>query len=199
MMDYDDSPDLEGDTKEEEYLVYVDFGPHLPFDELVDPETQIKIIGLDTDTPLAQVNGRFYQGDYDYAMGTKLFFAEAEEDMRQHWFGERHSSKSFKFMDKTDKVLTMNRIFVTSKSGAGDSEMVTVKSEEEDGATQGEKYKVKTTYSGALSRFLPHGSQPPREIPVEEDGADLLVRSYCATNEEGGDEGDNELEDGNSN
>lgn len=171
-MDFD--YDEENDCKEQEFLVYVDFGPHLPFDELVDPETQIKIIGLDTDTPLAQVNGRFYQGDYDYAMGTKLFFAESDEDAKQHWFGQRYCGKTFKFMNKTDKVLNMKRIFVTTK-GADDSEPVTVKSED---GVQNDKYKVTTTYSAALSRFLPPGTQPPRDIPPEEDGAELLLQTY---------------------
>lgn len=167
-MDFDYTADV-SDGKQEEHFVYVDFGTHLPFDELVDPETQIKIIGLDTDTPLAQVNGRFYQGDYEFAMGTKLFFIEGEHDDKQHWFGEKHGGKSFKFMEKTDKVIAMKRIFVTSKEQ--DHEPVVVKTEE---GSQSKKYEVPLSYSAALGRFLQPGVNPPREIPPEDEGAELV-------------------------
>lgn len=187
-MDFDDYPatnlqeddNINTDDESEEYYVYVDFGTHLPFDELVDAETNIKIIGLDTDTPLAQVNGRFYQGDYEYAMGTKMFFEEADEDERRHWFGEKHTGKMFRYAEKTNKVLTMKRIFVTAKNG--DTAPVVFKSEE---GTQNKKYEVTSTYTEVLNRFLPTGVRPPREIPPEEDGGELLLREQKGDADDG--------------
>ena len=51
------------DFTEEELLVYVDFGKFVPASDLTDPDLQFKIIGLEGDPVLAEVNGRVYQGN----------------------------------------------------------------------------------------------------------------------------------------
>ncbi|XP_063705801.1 uncharacterized protein LOC134834925 [Culicoides brevitarsis] len=156
------------EDEEEELLIYLDFKQFLPFEELIDPDTQIKIIGLEGDSPIAQINGRFYQGNYEFATGTKLFFTESQEAQ----VPEADSDAKiipFEYVTKTNKVLRMSRVFIASKDNPQ-----RVKPEPESDNTS--KYEITTTYEEVLSRFLPPDMEPPRMITEEENGRDLMMR-----------------------
>lgn len=161
------------ETNEEEYLIFLDFKQFLPFDELIDPDTQIKIIGLESENPIAQINGRFYQGDYEFATGTKLFMAESEDQQTKNEWESDCNSKvmAFEYVAKTNKVLKMNRVFIAAKDNP---ERVKPEPESEHGNTS--KYEVTTTYAEVLSRFLPLDMEPPRMISEEENGQDLMKK-----------------------
>lgn len=159
------------ESDEEEYLIYLDFKQFLPFEELIDPDTQIKVIGLETESPIAQINGRFYQGDYEFATGTKLFFTESQEpppQTKSEWESDV-KIVPFEYVAKTNKVLKMNRVFITSKDNPAG-----VNPEPESDNTS--KYEVTTTYAEVLSRFLPAEMEPPRMISEEENGLDLMQK-----------------------
>lgn len=49
---------------EEEIIVFADFQTKLSPEALTDPNLNIKIIGIDTDTPLIQINSKVFQGNY---------------------------------------------------------------------------------------------------------------------------------------
>lgn len=48
--------------EEEEIIVYADFHSKIPFDTLTDPNLNIKLIGMETDHPLMQINSKVFQG-----------------------------------------------------------------------------------------------------------------------------------------
>lgn len=158
----------EGD-EEVEYSVFLNFGSHFPFDDFLDDQTEMKIIGLDCDTPIAQINGRFYQGEYDLAVGTKLFFAQTDEPDEDEWFGKKNQSEPWEYVDKTNKVLNMKRIFITQKKKETEEP---VKEEKNN-----QKYHVETTYGEALNKFLPEFRDAPRTLPSEEYNLELLQRT----------------------
>lgn len=153
----------------EELLVYLDFGQFLPFEELIDPDTQIKLIGIDSEHPVAQINGRFYQGDYEFTTGTKLFFSESHNPPVRDEIESDSNEKiiPYEYLTKTNKTLKMNRMFISAKNDTG---RVKVEMDKDENAS---KYEVTTTYSEALSRFLPVGMEPPRMIGETEDGLNL--------------------------
>lgn len=158
--------------KEEEYLIYLDFKQFLPFDELIDPDTQIKIIGLEGENPIAQINGRFYQGNYEFATGTKLFFTESQDTQKKgEWESDaNHKLVPFEYVAKTNKVLKMNRVFIATKDNPE-------KSEPENHHENRSKYEVSTPYAEVLRRFLPPDMEPPRMITEEENGEDLMKKA----------------------
>lgn len=161
------------DTDEEELLIYLDFKQFLPFEELIDPDTQIKIIGLETENPICQINGRFYQGDYEFATGTKLFFTEFQDppQTKNDWESDPNSKiVPFEYIAKTNKVLKMNRVFITSKE---DLERVNPELDNENTS----KYEITTTYAEVLSRFLPPAMEPPRMISETENGLELMKKT----------------------
>lgn len=159
------------DPDEETYSIFVDFGSHFPFDDFLNPDTKIKIIGLDTANPLAQVNGRFYQGDYELALGTKMFFAPSSPPDSKDWFGKRTTAEPFSYVDKTNKVLKMKRIFINKKEAEGNSSAETISE-----PINAKKYEIQQTYSEVLAKFLPEGQPAPREIPDEENGDHLVKK-----------------------
>lgn len=170
-MDTDNSDD------EEEYTVYVDFGSHFPFDDFLEPDPQIKLIGLDTKQPIAQINGRFYEGEYDFAMGTKLLFglsSDEPESYSQDWFGTKDPAEPYTFFDKTNKVLKMKRIFISKKEDEDSSQ---IKEE-----LNSKKYEMESTYGEALGKFLAENRKAPRVLTSEENGDDLVARTGESNN-----------------
>lgn len=54
---------MEEEWVEEELLVYLDYGVFVPEAEITDPDTQLKVIGLDKSTVYSEVNGKMFSGE----------------------------------------------------------------------------------------------------------------------------------------
>lgn len=48
--------------EEEEIIVFADFHTKIPFDTLTDPNLVIKLIGIETEQPMIQINSKVFQG-----------------------------------------------------------------------------------------------------------------------------------------
>lgn len=58
------SEQSDDDYEEEEIIVFADFQTKLTSDALMsDPNLNVKIIGIDTEAPLIQINSKVFQGN----------------------------------------------------------------------------------------------------------------------------------------
>lgn len=113
-MDHDDSEEWE----EQELLVYLDFNSKID-DDIIDMEKEFKIIGLDSDNPILQVSNQVYSGEWKDSLGTQVILEEDKNPPRSDPLFSEVPQTYLKYMCKTDKVLSMSRIFVSSKTEAG--------------------------------------------------------------------------------
>uniref|UniRef100_A0A182JGJ6 Transcription factor TFIIIC triple barrel domain-containing protein n=1 Tax=Anopheles atroparvus TaxID=41427 RepID=A0A182JGJ6_ANOAO len=167
------------DFYEEEMMVLVDFDKLLKMDENHNPYSMhIKVIGIDSESPIIQVNDEVYRGTYDYAFGTNVFFErDPESTAALDPVFEKNIKQMYRYVDKTDKVLRMKRIFATAKEDPGEKE--TVDKELDDASSddeEGEKYELNMTYEDALNLHLPKGGFPPRHISDQQNGASLVKK-----------------------
>ncbi|XP_058823833.1 uncharacterized protein LOC131684732 isoform X2 [Topomyia yanbarensis] len=164
-MDVDDD-----DYIEEEMILFADFAKYLTEEELTDTNLRIKVIGIETDAPIIQINNDVYEGSYDFAMGTNVFL---EEDAKTKSLIDPLYSpdpeKVYKYAGQSTKVLKMQRIFITPK--AADITNVKTESEAVESETDNTKnrYLVTRTYEEALNLHLPRGMNPPRHIEPEQN------------------------------
>ncbi|XP_011314133.1 uncharacterized protein [Fopius arisanus] len=106
-MSEDDSP-LEED--ESELLVYVEFEGTTQSDVFSKEKLQLDMIGLDMEHPIMRVNGRYYEGTYEEAVGTYLFFEKDKNPVIDDPVFD--VTPKVKYSTKTRKVLKMKRVFV---------------------------------------------------------------------------------------
>lgn len=59
-IDLDD--DYDEDAEYEETYLYVDFETKLLEEQLMNPNLQIKVLGIDTDAPIVQLNNKIFKG-----------------------------------------------------------------------------------------------------------------------------------------
>ncbi|XP_055839153.1 general transcription factor 3C polypeptide 6 isoform X1 [Episyrphus balteatus] len=105
------------DYDEEEIIVFADFKNNI-LNELQTTNPSIKIIGIDSQNPIAEVNGNIFKGTYDLSMGTHVVFEEDDNPPPIDPIYEKYSKKTFKYFNKTNKVLNFSRIFVESENSA---------------------------------------------------------------------------------
>lgn len=169
------------DYSEEEFLVYVELdSQHLTADHLRDAH-KIKMFGVDTKSPLLQINNLFFQGkqnshsklllnysylydtfigNYDYSMGTHLFYRKNDEIPVDDLYSKCESY--YENVAKTNKVLKMNRVVLKRKQDGEDVE------ETQEPISVEEELIKSDTYENALARLLRPGREAPRRI-VEEN------------------------------
>ncbi|EAT45353.1 AAEL003390-PA [Aedes aegypti] len=184
--------EIDGDYIDEEMLVFADFETHLAADELTNPDIRIKVIGIDSDNPVIQINDDIYRGSYDFAMGTNVFLEEdPEAKSKIDPLYSLDPPKMYKYGGQSQKVLKMKRIFATPKA-----DVATIKTEpeadllEETKTTMDERYLVTRSYEEALNLHLPFGCFPPRFIEGEQNGEKVVHRKATALTRV-----DNDMED----
>lgn len=171
---------MEEEWIEEELLVYLDYGVFVPEAEITDPDTQLKVIGLDKSTVYSEVNGKVFSGGslvnsyycimlinrqlpgtYSDSLGTNLFFAEDTQQPKSDNVFDRAPDKLFKLQAVSDKVIRMKRLFVEPKEG-----METEASSDNPPSEAGPrlKFTVDQTYQEALDKLLKPGTLPPRTV-----------------------------------
>ncbi|XP_052889983.1 uncharacterized protein LOC128298277 [Anopheles moucheti] len=167
--------DKDGDLYEEEITVFADFDICLDMD---DPNLHIKVIGIETETPIIQVNDEVYRGTADLAFGTNVFFEkDPKATATLDPVFENNIKDLYQYVDSTDKVLRMKRIFLNAKdqqkqdqpaSGPAANERETSEDEEVSNC------EVNMTYEDALNLHLPDGAVPCRSISTHMNGEALM-------------------------
>ncbi|TGZ45621.1 general transcription factor 3C polypeptide 6 [Temnothorax longispinosus] len=106
---------------EAEMLVYVEFEGITSSDTFSNQDLQLDMIGIDTEHPMMEINGRFYEGTYEDAMGTYMFFEKDDNPKVDDEVFDK--VPSLKYFAKTRKLLKMQRVFTKPKVEIlGDSE-----------------------------------------------------------------------------
>uniref|UniRef100_A0A182U6Z4 Transcription factor TFIIIC triple barrel domain-containing protein n=1 Tax=Anopheles melas TaxID=34690 RepID=A0A182U6Z4_9DIPT len=169
------------DLYEEEITLLADFDICLDVD---DPNLHIKVVGIDSEHPVIQVNDEVYQGTTDFAFGTNVFFekdAKATADLDPVF--ENNIKDLYRHVGSTDKVLRMKRIFITAKeqdareqqdhqsSAASERNSSGDETRQPDGR---KKWEVNMTYEEALNMHLAEGSVPSRHITGTLNGEELV-------------------------
>ena len=99
-------------------------------------------------------------------MGTHTFFEKDPSTPVDELFCK--TDIYYKYTEQTNKVLKMSRVLIQDKA-------TTLKlNEEKDLSDIKSQLEVKNTYEQALNLFLAPERQPPRKIPEELNGADLI-------------------------
>ncbi|XP_053671357.1 uncharacterized protein LOC128721612 [Anopheles nili] len=165
----------ESDFYEEEMKLFVDFDICL---DLEDPNLLIKVIGIESENPIIQVNDEVYRATPDFAFGTNVFFEKDPQRtaMLDPVF-ENNIKDMYKYVDKTDKVFRMKRIFLTDKSKEK-QEPSDQESSSEEQIEDKNKYEVNMTYEAALNQHLPEGCMPPRHIAGRLNGTALVKNRH---------------------
>lgn len=62
-VENDKNSDEEFEEEEEELLLYLDFQSKIKPETLQKPNVQIKVIGLETNEPIVQINNKVFRGE----------------------------------------------------------------------------------------------------------------------------------------
>lgn len=101
-------------------------------------------------------------GTFEHAMGTNVFFAENPSPPPMDPNFESIPSTMYKFVSQTNKVLKMERIFISPKKDNEEEELTNTLDDEDDVPNE--------SYADALNHFLSPGELPPRTLT----GADVI-------------------------
>lgn len=106
---------------EEEILVYVEFEELADSNVFSDKNLELDMIGIDTEHPIMQINGKFYEGTYEDDCGTYMFFTKDDNPVVNDPVFD--VAPNLKYFAKTRKSLKMRRVFIKPKTEVlGDSE-----------------------------------------------------------------------------
>ncbi|KAH8370730.1 hypothetical protein KR093_004821 [Drosophila rubida] len=144
--------DSDSEYEETEYLVYADFKNHLAPHQLKHEDAAFKIIGIETNTPMAEINGNVFKGSYDMALGTYLFFEKDNSSVPGDPLFEPVCRQQYKYVNKTDKIITFERTYVESLQ----QEKEALKSEEDhtlSEETEQPTLKLNVSYKEAINKF----------------------------------------------
>lgn len=105
------SPGDQEEEEEEEQLVLVELSGIIDSDLLLKCENKCKILGIDTERPILQVDSYVFAGEYEDTLGTCVIFEENVE----HVDAEGNNKTVLKYKCHTMKKLSMTRTLLTEK------------------------------------------------------------------------------------
>lgn len=118
---------MESDSEyeEEETLVMVEL--HGVIDSEIfaqDSFEKFKILAIDSERPILQVENFVFSGEYEHTMGTAVFFEEEDKRVKKcdPVFCKK-PSRMLKYVCKTNKKLTMKRVFISEKQAEDSANM----------------------------------------------------------------------------
>ncbi|CAG9804565.1 unnamed protein product [Chironomus riparius] len=152
------------DFVEEEILVYLDIEQTSISENEIRDAPCLRIVANDKNS-LLQINNRFFEGKFDYSIGTHVFFERNENSAVDPLYCRCDSV--YEFNAKTNKILSMNRVLLKDISIEDEiAQQAESKSEDND-------LKVSKTYGQALNLFL----TPKRTLPrkVNDDDEKVLI------------------------
>lgn len=145
-----DSSDSE--YEDVEYLVFADFKNSIQPNELKHEDAAIKVIGIESDTPMAEVNGHIYRGRYENSVGTNVFFEKEKREDKQAGdpLYESVCRQRYKYVDKSTKVIAFERAYIDNLQLLAEKSAKADESEQE-GVEQSVKLNI--TYKEAINKF----------------------------------------------
>ncbi|OWF35064.1 general transcription factor 3C polypeptide 6-like isoform X2 [Mizuhopecten yessoensis] len=102
--------------EEEETTVIVELSGILESDFISQCDGDCKVLGIDTDKPLLQLDRYTFSGEYCDTMGTNLIFTqedEVNEEPKPFQESADRPTKRLEYLCKVDKKLNMSRVFVS--------------------------------------------------------------------------------------
>lgn len=107
----------DSEYEEEDTLVMVEL--HGVIDSEIfaqDSFEKFKILAVDSERPILQVENFVFSGEYEHTLGTAIFFEEEDKRVKKcdPVFCKK-PSRMLKYVCKTNKKLTMKRVFVSEK------------------------------------------------------------------------------------
>ncbi|XP_004461269.1 general transcription factor 3C polypeptide 6 isoform X1 [Dasypus novemcinctus] len=100
-----------GEEEEEEQLVLMELSGIIDSDFLSKCENKCKILGIDTERPILQMDSYVFAGEYEDTLGTCVIFEENVE----HVDAEGNNKTVLKYKYHTMKKLSMTRTLLTEK------------------------------------------------------------------------------------
>nr|XP_045010799.1 general transcription factor 3C polypeptide 6 isoform X2 [Jaculus jaculus] len=107
----EDEEEEDDDDEEEEQFVLVELSGIIDSDFLSKCENKCKILGIDTERPILQVDSYVFAGEYEDTLGTSVIFEENIE----HVDAEGTDKTMLKYKCHTMKKLSMTRTLLTEK------------------------------------------------------------------------------------
>ncbi|EDW61595.1 uncharacterized protein [Drosophila virilis] len=140
--------DSDSEYEETEYLVYADFKNHLAPHQLKHEDAAIRIIAIESDTPMAEINGNIFKGSYDMAMGTNVFFEKDTNSVFGDPLYEPVCRQQYKYVNKSDKVISFERVYIE-----GLPQDIKPEEEPQQAETKPQTLKLNITYKEAIELF----------------------------------------------
>ncbi|XP_030564268.1 uncharacterized protein LOC115765037 [Drosophila novamexicana] len=140
--------DSDSEYEETEYLVYADFKNHLAPHQLKHEDAAIRIIAIESDTPMAEINGNIFKGSYDMAMGTNVFFEKDTNSVFGDPLYEPVCRQQYKYVNKSDKVISFDRVYIE-----GLPQDIKPEEEPQQAETKPQTLKLNITYKEAIELF----------------------------------------------
>ncbi|XP_038667662.1 general transcription factor 3C polypeptide 6 isoform X2 [Scyliorhinus canicula] len=170
----------DGGWEEEEQLVVVELSGIIDPDFLLKCRNECKIVGIDTEQPVMQVDKCVFAGEYEDVLGTCVIFEETCEPD-----SELEDKPLLKYKCHTAKKLLMKRTFLSEKK----------EGEESTGGVEYLKIKENnfTRRSGLICNFLPNrrSSKGDGGAETSKEALDpLVVQDKELSNASSGTEGE---------
>lgn len=107
------------EEEEEETLVLVEL--HGVIDSEIftqDSFSKFKILAVDSERPVIQIENFVFSGEYEHTVGTAVLFEEEEKRLKCDPVFCKKPARMLRYACSTNKKLSMKRVFVSEKSGA---------------------------------------------------------------------------------
>ncbi|KAK3877180.1 hypothetical protein Pcinc_018097 [Petrolisthes cinctipes] len=102
--------------EEEEMLVMVELNGVIDSEIFAkDSFDKFKVLAIDSERPILQVENFVFSGGYDHTRGTAIFFEEDEKKLKCDPVFCKKPPRMLKYVCKTNKKLTMKRVFISEK------------------------------------------------------------------------------------
>ncbi|XP_017138844.1 uncharacterized protein LOC108153383 [Drosophila miranda] len=144
--------DSDSEYEESEYLVFADFKNQLPPHTLKHEDAAIKIIGVESDNPMAEVNGSIFKGTYENSIGTNVFFEKDTDRSPADPLFEAACRQKYQYLDKSDKVISFERAYIEHLPTEPDKSTMVPDTITEDTDTP-QTTKLNITYKDAINKF----------------------------------------------
>ncbi|XP_045121936.1 general transcription factor 3C polypeptide 6-like [Portunus trituberculatus] len=111
----------EEEEEEEETLVLVELHGVIDSEIITqDSFSKFKVLAVDSERPVLQVENFIFSGEYEHTLGTAVFFEEEEKRLKCDPVFCKKPPRMLRYACSTNKKLNMKRIFVSEKSAGLD-------------------------------------------------------------------------------